>query len=230
MPYVKDSGGIGLIYEFYDPAELATVEAMEFRLIYYGQLLKAAGRANPRVWEKHQIRLNLHPQIKRLWEVNPLLGFYSQEQHLEKGGLAHYVVMHRLTQTQEIAKRNRGYIPVVNAEFGMLCDLDILFLRSEPSGGVIRRDAGGGDIDNRMKTLLDALCIPVVEPERRESDPPDPNPFYVLMTDDSLITSLKITADRLLEPATNDPAEACVVIHAKVRAIDPLKAPYGVNI
>lgn len=204
---------------------------MEFRLVYYGGLLKAAGRSSTRVWHKHQIRLYLHNQLKRLWETDPLLNFYAQESHMEAGGMAHFFTRHSATQPETIAKRYEGFVPLVNEDFGMFCDLDILFLRAEPVGKVIKRDAGGGDIDNRMKTLLDALCIPQRgQIGRADSDPPDPNPVFVLLSDDSLVTSLKITADRLLEPATDDPAEACVIVHAKVRTVDPLKAPYGMNV
>jgi hypothetical protein len=50
---------------------------MEFHLIYVGNLLKAAGRANARVWEKHAIRRYLHPQIRKLWETHPTLRYYG---------------------------------------------------------------------------------------------------------------------------------------------------------
>jgi hypothetical protein len=60
----------------------------------------------------------------------------------------------------------------------------------------------GGDIDNRMKTLFDALCVPKPEQIRRlspESD--DEKPFYCLLEDDSLVTSLQVKTERLLRPS-----------------------------
>jgi len=51
---------------------------------------------------------------------------------------------------EDIAKRYEGFVPVVNKDFGMFCELDILFLRAEPSGRLIKRDSGGGDLDNRI--------------------------------------------------------------------------------
>jgi hypothetical protein len=200
---------------------------MEFRLVYYGPLIKAAGRASSRASEKHQIRLALHDQLERLWHYHPLLKFYKLHTHVEKGGLAHSVVWHHSTQPQTIGEHFGGFVPVVNGDFGMFCELDILFLRAEPAS--LNLGASGGDLDNRVKTLLDALSIP--RPGGAEHAEGDPSPIFVLLQDDSLITSLKVTADRLLTPPlSNDPAEACVVIHVNVKTADPLKSPYGVSV
>jgi hypothetical protein len=45
---------------------------MDFRLTYHGSLPPASGR-NKRTADKHRIRKELHPQLKRLWQVHPLL-------------------------------------------------------------------------------------------------------------------------------------------------------------
>jgi hypothetical protein len=76
------------------------------------------------------------------------------------GGFVIRTVDHESTQVDTIAKRYEGFVPVINADFWMFCDLDVLFHRAEPEGRIMKRDAGGGDIDNRMKVLFDALCIP----------------------------------------------------------------------
>ncbi len=219
-----------VIYEFHDPPDVEVRGQMEFRLVYWGSHVKAAGRAHTRMWEKHQIRRYLHTQLKYLWDTHPLLKFYNRERHMTGGGPAYFFVDHTGTRVDAIAKTYEGFVPVVNEQFGMCCELDILFLRPEPVGKLIKRDAGGGDIDNRMKVLLDALCIPQRggRPQEEENDP-DPNPLYVLLSDDSLITSMRIVADRLLTTTTEDPAEACIVIHTTVKILDPLNAPYSVQ-
>jgi hypothetical protein len=113
----------------------------------------------------------------------------------------------------------------------MYCDLDVLFLRAEPIGGLLNHNSGGGDIDNRMKVLFDAFGIPQRgQLQPKPDDPPDPIPLFVLLSDDSLITSVKVTTDRLLTTETDDPAEACVIIHVHVRSINPLIAPYNLPI
>ena len=60
----------------------------------------------------------------------------------------------------------------------------------------------GGDIDNRLKTLLDSLKIPS-EPGAL---PPDAAPnskdkfFFCLLEDDNLITELSVNTKQLLGP------------------------------
>ena len=140
----------------------------------------------------------------------------------------HFATEHKATQIDAIAKRYGGFVPIANGDFGMLCELEVLFLRPEPPGKLWKKGSGGGDIDNRMKVLIDALSIP--EPGVVVRNESEPNPIFVLLSDDSLITSLKITADTLLDPATNDKHEACVIIHANVKTFDPISAPYGISV
>lgn len=79
--------------------------------------------------------------------------------------------------------------------------------------------ASGGDIDNRLKVLLDGLVMP-----RTESDlggiplEPDENPFFCLLEDDSLITSVSVITDRLLTPlaAGEKISDVCLIIHVTV--------------
>ncbi|MDB5472820.1 MAG: hypothetical protein JWP99_123 [Devosia sp.] len=63
-----------------------------------------------------------------------------------------------------------------------------------------------GDIDNRLKTLFDALRMPDSKEELGGYDKPgeDEAPFYCLMTDDKLITKIAVETDRLLEPTAAD--------------------------
>jgi hypothetical protein len=77
----------------------------------------------------------------------------------------------------------------------LLCGLDVLFLRPDKPGGL-----WAGDIDNRIKTLIDALRIPTANEmyvERRPEQ--DEQPFFCLLEDDKLVTKLSIETDQLLE-------------------------------
>jgi hypothetical protein len=49
------------------------------------------------------------------------------------------------------------FVPLVTLDLELLCNIEILFLRFGNPGGVINRV---GDIDNRLKTLFDALSMP----------------------------------------------------------------------
>lgn len=206
---------------------------MEFHLVYAGNLLRAsgAGRGGSRVWEKHQIRRYLHPQLKKLWDSHPLLQHYTKPQTWKRLGHAIVPEIHDFTQIENLSEHFEGYVPLVMKEFGMVCDLDVLFLRAEPAGNVLQRGGqGGGDIDNRMKTLFDALCMPQHgQVKLRENDDPDPTPLYVLLEDDSLVTSVRINADRyLLSTDDSDPSECLLFIRVNVKVADPSLLPYGI--
>jgi hypothetical protein len=222
-----------LVYS--DPLDYETQQLMEFHLVYAGNLLKSS--RSGKTWEKHQIRRYFHPQLKKLWETHPLLQFYTEPQHSDRRGKQIVIEHHTDTQLGTLAQKFEGYIPLVMKDFGMVCELDILFLRAEPAGNVLQRGgAGGGDIDNRIKTLFDALCLPLrgQAAKPRLGDEPDPTPLYVLLEDDSLITSVKITADRFLaavdDAAPDDPASACLVLSVNVKAANPTLLPYQVNL
>jgi hypothetical protein len=86
----------------------------------------------------------------------------------------------------------------VTADLALSCAIEILFLRPEPPGGIVR----GGDVDNRIKTLFDGLKMPR---EAQDLGPylnpgADEDPFYCLVEDDQLITSVSVETDTLLEP------------------------------
>jgi hypothetical protein len=79
-----------------------------------------------------------------------------------------------------------------------IAELDIVMLRPGPPGQILR---GGADIDNRLKTLLDALKVPEANalPDGIAPEPGE-DPFFCLLEDDKLVTSIRIETDRLLVP------------------------------
>lgn len=199
---------------------------MEFRLFYWGSDLKAASGGKTRAEEKEALRKAFHIQLQVLWQTHPVLRFYQQEFHYHDGGLAKSLYPHKATQLAKLSEDWSGYIPLVNEKFGTYCELDILFLRPEPVGGLINRGASGGDIDNRIKTLFDSFAPP--QHSSGESYMAE-EPIFVLLSDDSLIGSFSIVTDRLLTPKTDDSSEAYVVVHVTVKTSNPLLAPYGMT-
>ena len=57
-----------------------------------------------------------------------------------------------------------------------------------------------GDIDNRLKTLFDALRAPknATEIPKGAVPGPDEDPFFCLLEDDALITAVSVETERLL--------------------------------
>jgi hypothetical protein len=209
---------------------------MDFRLVYEGPLKAAsAGKGGGRVSEKHAIRKVIHKQLKRLWESVPQLKarsvahsvlnpgsrtrLMSTEIHTLPGADFRESILETLG-----AKFNRceyKFVPLVSNHLNLSCGLEILFLRRDMPG--IPLIHSGGDIDNRLKVLFDALRVPSDCGELgdavKETDE-DPY-FFCLLEDDALITEVAVTTDFLLSPCLpNGENDVQLIIKAKVRPTD----------
>src|SRR5262249_22386910 len=138
--------------------------------------------------------------LRRLWALHPVL---SQNLGDIDDGDFILAAGPKLPHTIEALAQNferdgYNYVPLVTDSLGVHCALDILFLRPRPPGEIWHR----GDIDNRIKTLLDGLKMPRHKLELGGYDAPeaDEKPFFCLLQDDNVITRLSVEADTLLEP------------------------------
>ena len=89
-----------------------------------------------------------------------------------------------------------------------------------------------GDVDNKVKFLIDALKKPDGKKELGAGTPLgmatpqiDETPFFVLLQDDKLITHLAVRSDMLLERIADTPAD-----HAARVAIDVTIRPYDTTL
>ncbi len=183
-------------------------DEVNFRLTYDGPL-KAAGQSETRRLEKHAIRQVFSRQLDSLY------------QHCS------HVMEAEFEATEDLAAIpiQRGdfrFLALVREKLHLVCDLDILFLRRDEPGHLI---GGGGDLDNRIKVLFDALRIPQDDNEVRgliseKNDTGRPRIFLCLAEDDKLITGFRVTTDRLLEPPKSEQEENDVrlVINVEVKA------------
>lgn len=161
-------------------------ETMEFRIIFRGHL---PSENNATVEMKHNIRKQLHPQLREVWKGHPSLkGSFEPN----KAGIS---------RVDEIAKDNSKcdvfhFVPLVRKKENA-CSLNILILyRHEPYRAYNR-----GDLDNRVKTLVDGLRMPVQCTEVEGQFPSaDEDPFFVLMDDDCTIYEFQVTTDQLFVP------------------------------
>lgn len=95
-----------------------------------------------------------------------------------------------------------------------MAHLDITILRPEEPGSIV---TFGGDIDNRLKTLLDALSIPKPDQiPQGDAQGNDEDPLHCLLEDDNLITGLNVSVDRLL--GESDPSNVLVLILVDISA------------
>jgi hypothetical protein len=178
---------------------LALGDEVNFRLTYDGPL-KAASQSSTRRIEKHGIRQVFHRQLLELHRAKD--GFLDANLAFEE-------------QSAMIGRGNVVFVPLVREKLNLVCDLDILFLRRENPGQLIN---DGGDLDNRIKVLFDALRVPS-EVEIRGLETKK-KVLLCLTENDKLITGFRVTTDRLLEPAKSESEEHNVqlVINVEVRA------------
>ena len=182
---------------------------MHFRLVMRGAL--PPDKRNT-LDVKHRIRRELHPQLRAFWLHHPALKghFEPPDEHEEKlkamlrkrtpEAVPESPQPSRLEQIANEFKRcdRFRFAPLVRVKAQMACSLELLLLRREEPYRVF---GGTGDLDGRVKTLLDGLRMPQQCSEVEGHDPSaDEDPFFCLLEDDRLIYDLSVTTDLLLVP------------------------------
>jgi len=193
---------------------------LEFRLLYQGSLLAASRETHPE--NKHALRREFHKQLKMLWSSKSPLKERLKQPIVKDFAKEPYFTDRRSVLAEKFSYHGYSFVPIVTGDLFLTCSLDILFLRPEEPSLLLR----GGDIDNRIKTVFDALRIPTVEEAAglKEKYPPidDEKPMYCLMQDDKLVSEVKVVADYLLllpnsfELKKND---VFLVVHVRVKPI-----------
>jgi hypothetical protein len=184
---------------------------MRFRLVFEGSL--KSGQGSRKVGEKHAIRKAIHKQLAQLWQVIPDLKMRSAEHSIltvtdaTRGPVGHTITMAAATPRDSLWKTlgtkfdKCGYkfVPLVSNHLGLTCGLDILLLQKDKATPIRQ----SGDIDNRLKTLFDALQVPQNCKEIEGSPEADEVPYFFCLTEnDCLITDVRVAVDKWLEPYT----------------------------
>jgi len=175
---------------------------MEFTLYYKGSLKSNGNRE-----EKHKIRRFFHKQLKKLWTKEPWKEFSDSLRIDSKN-----TIIKKVSPFQ--------FAPLVCKDFYFIAELKINLLRPEPTGSIVMNM---GDIDNRLKTLLDSLKSPTEPGELPDNASPskEEKPFFCLLEDDSLITAINIRTSQILIP--NFPEkEVIILIDVEVKKIRTL--------
>ncbi len=177
-------------------ADLLTEEsAVRFTLVYQGDL-PPSGKSQ----EKWRIRREIEPQLRKLWTVPPF------------DEIAKYKDQSYQPDSCYVGKEVGGveYIPFISTKLDLRAELHIRLLSAEMPGGLVQY----GDIDNRLKTLFDALSIPNPQqiPKNSETDPD--GRMFCLLEDDRLVTRVDVANDRLLtEPDHSRKAIVLIDVH-----------------
>lgn len=171
---------------------------VQLRLTYQGVLLGSNSNST-RVNHKHELRKCFHRQLKRFWEVHPSISKVTLED--AKNPSTHYMIIPCLSTRYE--RNGYNFVPLVSGFFGLDCSVHILILRQDAPGGLIK----SSDLDNRLKTIFDAMRMPKDGSELGKYIVPgdDEKPFYCLLEDDSLVTQVTLETDTLLETVSDPP-------------------------
>lgn len=160
---------------------------MKFTLSFEGALKTGGPKAEP----KHARRREFHTQLKRLWQVHPLLSRW----HLP-------LDQHRVAPAQDVLRKNHArfgafeFVPLITKDLCVEVALNFHILRASNFKG------NQADPDNIIKILVDSLKIPQDAGELPNGAKPsdDELPFFVLMQDDGLICKISSVTDELLQP------------------------------
>lgn len=171
---------------------------MEFRLVYEGHLPAQGARSE----HKWAIRRALHPQLETLWAQHPALR--EHRSWLDVPPVP--------GQTSVMVERSgTWFAPLVTSRLNLYAEVSVLLFRHQPRGAVLSE---GGDVDNRLKTLIDGLRLPHARQEIRDESTggPLPSPFYCLLEDDSLVTKASLESEQMLRPGKPDEVLAILTV------------------
>jgi len=196
---------------------------LRFHLTYEGPL-RGSFNGEKRASEKHTIRKEFHRQLRNLWKTPPLNRMF-QTIHLVTVNAGPKSETRLDYLYKNYARLNGHFIPLVTEDMGVWCGIDVLFLRSGKPGKVFK----SGDIDNRMKTLLDALKMPEAMQDLGGQPFPaeDEDPFFCLLQDDGLVPKFSVEADTLLQPLDGGipkDSDARLIITVELR---PISSVFG---
>jgi hypothetical protein len=200
---------------------------MHFTLKYRGDLLGRSSGTGGRVREKQAIRRYLHPQLQELWrtDVNRLAGIdlKTLQTPILKGGVMD--VERPILGLQYFFFRlplgGFNFVPLVTAPQEAHCHLALRLHRPTKPGSIL---FGGGDLDNRLKVLFDALRIPTSVEEIGDDRPAQEGEvFFCLLADDQLITRVSIESFRLLGPDRYGENYVEMDLDVTVQAVTPMQ-------
>ena len=169
-------------------------------LVYRGSL-PAVG-SNRRTKEKHEIRRCFHSQIARAVK-KPYWELFKNSPDFEGRIVGRFKFRPLICGDPFYPRRG--------------CELEIHALSHDPFGSIVQ----SGDLDNRLKTLFDALCIPQ-ENQLPPAAVPEENedPFWVLLSDDRMITDFHFVQDILRTDPPADPSYIELTVKGTVKIGD----------
>jgi hypothetical protein len=213
---------------------------VEFHLSYQGPLPACnSNRDDAKSEYKQAIRIEFADQLRLHWNREWML------MNAKHRGLDVIPVVNRRAVVTELIRYNKmhflvemcGYrwLPIVTRANGLTCEIDVLLKRRSEPGEIFVSGDDGGDLDNRLKILLDALRMPLSPNEcpGNQCGPGERDGQWiervVVLEDDSLISKVTIEARQLnTEPKSGQGSDwAEVDIKATLKTLHPTPLNQG---
>jgi len=146
-------------------------------------------------------------KLKAVWDIrNAINPQFTRLRHVHKAFRgddgASGMMLVRLNDPVVVG--DQQFLPLVRPVLMLKCGLRIEMLVNHDVPSVLTKT---GDLDNRLKTLLDGLRCPTGPQEVKRYKPANAAPYYCLLEDDALITSLQIDTHRDLAASATAPAD-----------------------
>ena len=166
---------------------------MEFTLYIHGQI---NSKDNPSAI--HKIRRELHYQLNQLWKLDP---WKKNGKNLWQKNPWEDIELDKWKIKNELFQKRHGknFICLATSNLDMYVELSFNFF--------VPKNTSFRDIDNKLKTLCDALKLP--DKRKRKKDSPKyikswvqnkkENPLVCLLEDDDLIYKLSAETDFFLD-------------------------------
>jgi Endodeoxyribonuclease RusA. len=174
---------------------------MEFCLHYYGKL-----KSRDNATGKHAIRQTLHHQIHSLCMSDPFENAFKQDLDGTRSDK---------DKPMYVEHDGKRYWFLISEYLATVVDVNITILVPHDLGRMVQN---GGDIDNRIKTLFDALRVPAVASEIPASDAFEygTSGMYCLLQDDKLINRVSIRSYRDHAPIDGDSVRCLIEVETKI--------------
>jgi hypothetical protein len=152
------------------------------------------------VWD---IRRAFDSQLSKLWGKEPFGILKDWEDSNFSAGAPNFL------------RKSNGqtFVPFYGRDVGIGVKLEITLLTGMPSQ---KRVLEAGDLDNRIKRLIDALRVPKGHGEMSANLVPDSR-WYCLIEDDNVVTEIKANLGTYL--ASDDASEAFAFIKIRPSAL-----------
>jgi len=165
--------------------ESSACRIMKFTLRYTGKLPSTGNGSAKKPPQKLPVIWAIRNEI-----ATQLEGVFLAHPAINSAGSIHSRAAYNVLRVP-IMRGGFGFLPLVRVDLETVCALTIKMLVNHEVGSVVTQ---AGDLDNRIKTLLDALRMP--KDNEFMGNRPTSDPCPCLLHDDAMVVDLCVSQQR----------------------------------